>query len=124
MRDLKRNQQKIYYCLFLGSVPETDEDGNETGSNVSKYSNPVRLDTCVSATKGDSQANAFGISLDYDKTMSISDTSVPIDEFTRLFVDSMPILNEDGSTDSEPDYIVKKVAKSLNGILYAIKKEA
>ena len=56
--------------------------------------------------------------------------SPPIDEYSILWIDTMPELNADGSlaVDSEGkvktphDYIVKKVAKSLNSVSYAVSK--
>jgi hypothetical protein len=39
-----------------------------------------------------------------------------------MWVDTLPHLNEDGSTDTPHDYIVKKVARSLNGVSIAISK--
>lgn len=40
----------------------------------------------------------------YDKTISTVQ-KLPIDEYSKLFIDVVPVLNEDGSTDTEPDYI-------------------
>lgn len=122
MRSLERNQQTIYYVQYSDNTPTLDEDGNDTGETANSYSNPIKLDISVSGSKGKTQENAFGISLDYDKTMSTCDIKVPINEYSKLFIDVMPIIKEDGSTDSKPDYRVKKVAKSINNILYAIKK--
>ena len=54
----------------------------------------------------------------------------PIDEYSVLWVDTVPLLNEDGSLvkDEEGnvvtphDYIVKKIAKSMNSVSIAICK--
>ena len=45
-----------------------------------------------------------------------------IDEHSILWVDTLPHLNEDGSTDTPYDYIVRRVARSLNGVSIAIGK--
>ena len=54
----------------------------------------------------------------------------PIDEYTVLWVDTVPQVDEDGAlvTNEENevitphDYIVKKVARSLNSVSIAISK--
>lgn len=55
----------------------------------------------------------------YDKVLITDDMSCPIDENTVLFVDSKP-----GYRQGKPafDYTVKRVAKSLNTISYAVSK--
>lgn len=123
MRSLKRNQIKIYYALFKSKIPILDEDNNETGDYESGYSNPVPFKIRVSPNKGESENNAFGKSLDYDRIMYTADKSFPIDEFSILWIDSIPEIKEDGTTETPHDYSVKKVAKDLNEWLFAIKKE-
>ncbi len=59
-----------------------------------------------------------------------TDNPPPIDEYSVLWVDTTPELNEDGTlvvneegqVTTPYDYIVKKVAKSLNGVSIAISK--
>jgi len=48
------------------------------------------------------------------------DLTCPIDENSVLFVDKLPEYSEDGTPLY--DYVVKRVAKSLNAIAYAIQK--
>ena len=47
---------------------------------------------------------------------------LPIDEYSRLFIDVVPVLNEDGTTDTKPDYKVKKVAKGIYQKVWAIQR--
>lgn len=137
MRDLERNKQKIYYALYQNNQPvyETDENGDiiyidingeqvpvDTGATVSGYSNPAELMINVSASKGDSENTVFGKSLDYERVMSTHDLTLLIDEHSHLWVDVAPVINEDGKTSTEHDYEVKAVSKSINNVLYAIKK--
>ncbi len=124
MRSMERNKQNIYYALYQDQVPILDEDGNETGDYKTGYSNPLPFRIRVSPNKGESENNAFGKSLDYDRVMYTSDHSFPIDEFSILWVDTMPEIKEDGSTDTPHDYTVKRQAKDLNEWLFAIKKNA
>ena len=48
------------------------------------------------------------------------DLSCPIDENTVLFIDKEPEYDDNGNPLY--DYIVKRVAKSLNSISYAVSK--
>lgn len=122
MRSLKRNEQTFYYALYGEEVEEIDEEGNYTGETTIGYGNPVKADANISASRGEASNEQFGISLDYDKIVCSCDTTLHIDETTILWVDSMPILDESGATETKHDYVVKKVAKSLNSVQYAIKK--
>lgn len=137
MRDLKRNQKTIYYTLYQDSVPvyELDENGEiiyveingekipvETGETTSGYSEVKDFCFNVSASKGETENNVFGKSLDYDKVLLTHNTACEIDEYSRLWIDTKPLIGNDGKTDSEPEYEVKRVAKSLNHIMYAVKK--
>lgn len=122
MRSLKRNRQTFYYALYGTEVEEVDDEGNYTGEITIGYENPVKAAGNISASRGEASTEQFGISLDYDKIVCSCDMALPIDETTILWVDTTPILDEDGATKTKHDYIVKKVAKSLNSVQYAIKK--
>ena len=112
MRDLKRNQQTIWYSLLNVSAGE-DEWGNT--DDVKTYSEPFSMDISVSGNKGEASAQAFGAELNYDREMSTHDMNCPIDEYTHLWIDGR-------STDETHNYVVKAVSKTLNCIRYAIKK--
>ena len=112
MRDLKRNQQTIWYSLLSVSAEE-DEWGN-TG-DIKTYGEPIALNISVSGNKGEVSQQAFGADLKYDREMSTHDMNCPIDEYTHLWIDGR-------STDKTHNYIVKAVSKSLNCIRYAIEK--
>ena len=114
MRSLDRNKQKIYYSLYLSKTPILDEYGNQTGEYEISYDTPVALDINVSAARGTSDVEQFGINLNYTKSMVTNDLNCPIDETTRLWV---------GIEPTEPhNYAVVSVAKSINSITYAIKE--
>lgn len=135
MRGLKRNQKKLWYQLYQNNIPvyETDLEGNIfrdpvigepllTGETKIGYSDPVEFRANVSANRGESSSDPFGIDLSYDKTMVSCDMNLPIDELSVLFVDKKPVFDADGNLTNTADYKVVKVAKSLNSVLYAIKK--
>lgn len=118
MRNLARNQRLIYYKTLESKEEIIDDDGNATGDYSLTYSELKSLNISVSADKGTSEADAFGTSLEYDRTLSTADTSCEIDENSILWIEADP------TTSIEPaphDFIVKKRAPSLNQVLYAIK---
>lgn len=142
MRCLKRNQRPFYYCLYHGKTPLIDEYGNETGESIVTYEQPVMMYANISQATGQSNTEQFGSLENYDKVIVTDDVNCPIDENSVLFIDKEPeftegvtidyrasdtVLGEDTVnpvTISIPayDYIVRRVAKSLNSVSIAIKK--
>ena len=120
MRCLSRNKTAFYYCLYKGRTPVTDSEGNETGETRILYSDPVLCNANISPATGGTLSESFGTSLQYDKVIVLCDTACPIDEHTALFVDTPPAF--DGEGDPLFDYVVKKVARSLNSVTIAIAK--
>ncbi len=121
MFDLAENQRDFYYQTYIGEVEEVDEDGYLTGNSNPSYSNPIKASAMISENTSDAEYMPFGKDLVYDKMISTVQ-DLPIDEYSKLFVDVVPVINEDGSTDTEPDYEVKRVSKGLYQRVWAIKK--
>lgn len=122
MRCLTRNKRKFYYASYIGETEITDEYGNVTGEYRVSYSDPIKSFGNISAAQGEMQNRQFGESESYDKVIVLGDSDTPIDEYSILWVDTLPHLNEDGTTDTPHDYVVKKVARGLNGVSIAIGK--
>lgn len=130
MRCMNRNKVKFFYALYVEREPITDEYGNVTGEYDVKHGNPTEGYANISAAKGETQTRQFGESETYDKVIVMDNEAPPIDEYSVLWVDTEPQLNEDGSLAVDEkgnvitphDYIVKKVAKSLNNVSIAISK--
>lgn len=130
MRCMERNKVNFYYALFAKRVPVVDEYGNDTGEFDVQHGNPVKSSANISAAKGETQTRQFGENVSYDKVIAMDNEAPPIDEYSILWIDTTPELNADGSlaVDDEGnvktphDYIVKKVAKSLNSVSYAVSK--
>ena len=120
MRNQQRNLRPFYYCLYEDSEEQHDEYGNLLPEPVKSYAEPVLMYGNISAATGQAQAEQFGNLDSYDKVIVTADMTCPIDEHTVLFVDKAPEHNVSG--DLMYDYIVKRVAKSLNGISIAIRK--
>lgn len=132
---LKAQPENSVLSALSNNVPiyETDLDGNIvtdpitgepllTGETKVGYSAPVEFRANVSANRGESSSDPFGIDLLYDKTMVSCDMDLPIDELSVLFVDKKPEFDADGNLANTADYKIVKVGKSLNSALYAIKK--
>ena len=122
MRSMERNKQDIWYALYQSKIPILDEENNETGEYQTGYSNPVKFRIRVSPNKGDSSDEVFGKSLDYDCVMNTTDRNFPIDEYSILWINTVPNIKEDGSTDTPHDFTVVRVAKDINEWMFAIKK--
>lgn len=120
MRTLNRNKVPFWYALYVGSKMLTDENGNMTGEKKLLYSEPVEMFANVSPATGNSTAEQFGGLDNYDKVIVTDDVNCPIDEQTILFVDCKPERSADGSFLY--DYIVRRVAKSLNSVSIAISR--
>jgi hypothetical protein len=121
MRSLERNKRDIYYRLYSDKIPVLDEYGNETGTYISGYQNPVKVKIRVSPNRGTSTEETFGITADYDRVL-IGTEKLPLTETSVCYIDVVPVLKEDGSTDTAHDYKVTKVAEDINIYQYAIKK--
>ena len=130
MKCMSRNKVGFFYALYEGKTPITDDYGNVTGEYEVQHGNPTEFHANISAAKGETQTRQFGENATYDKVIVMDGDAPPIDEYTVLWVDSTPQLDEDGSLavnekgeiTTPHDYIVKKVAKSLNVVWLAISK--
>ena len=122
MRCMVRNKSKFYYSSYIGETEIIDEYGNATGEYQIEYANPVECDANISAAQGEMKIRQFGESESYDKVIVLDDITAPIDEHSILWVDTLPLLNEDGTTATPHDYTVRRVAKSLNSVAIAIRK--
>ena len=153
MKNMWRNEQKFWYCLYVNDrkpdKPDevnyiVDERGHETGERILQYSTEVQMRANISPATGNSNTEQFGGLEDYDKVIVTHDMSCPIDENTVLFLDKLPEWSEVKTYEVEEpasgalysddvlaektylvpnyDYIVKRVARSLNVISIAVRK--
>lgn len=121
MFDLAENQREFYYQTYVGEVEEVDDDGYLTGDSEPSYSSPIKAKAMISENTSDAVNSPFGKDLVYDKLISTVQ-DLPIDEYSKLFVDVVPVIKEDGSTDTEPDYEVIRVSKGIYQRVWAIRK--
>jgi hypothetical protein len=121
LKDLRINQVPFWYQTYLGEVDELDEEGHRTGDTVKHYSNPIKAYARVSPNVGQAESNPFGSLTDYDKSISTV-VRLEIDEYSKLFIDVEPVIGEDGTTDTEPDYYCVAQKHDLQQNVWAIKK--
>ena len=125
-----RNRVKFFYALYENRVPITDEYGNITGEYEVLHGNPIEFFANVSAAQGEATTRMFGDNESYDKVIVMDNESPSLDIYSVLWVDTVPLLDntgalaldESGKVITPYDYIVKKVAKSLNSVSIAISK--
>lgn len=137
MRSLKKNMQKLYYSLYLEQITiyEKDNDGNIIYDEIdgerypriiaerAGYNEPVFFDANVSAGKGTAQEDVFGKDIDFNRTISTTDLTLPIDTLSLVWIESEPKYLEDGTVDpNSADYkVAAKPARSLNQLMIALK---
>ena len=130
MKCMGRNKIKFFYALYEDKTSITDDYGNVTGEYDIQRGKPTEFYANISAAKGETQTRQFGENESYDKVIVMDSDAPPIDEYAVLWVDRIPQLdengdlavNEKGEVITPYDYIVKKVAKSLNVVSLAISK--
>lgn len=112
---MSSNQFPVFYKNYEGDQEIIDPWGNHTGIYAPIYSDLKSTMIAVSSSKGSSELYEFGTLLEYDRTMTTSDTKCEINESSILWVDG-------ADTDGAYNYIVKRRAPWKNGILFAIKE--
>lgn len=117
-----RNKRPMWYALYQGTEYLVDDQGRKTGVKVARYTNPVKFMANVSPADGSSEPTPFGTRISYDKTMVVFDTSFPLDENSKLWVGVVPVIKEDGTTDTPHNYVVSGKADGLLSIVYALKR--
>lgn len=130
MRCMRRNKTSFFYALYDGKEAMKDEYGNDSGEYTVKYTAPSELKANISAAVGETNTRQFGEDERYDKVIVMDIPDAPIDEHSVLWIDTVPQLtesgelarNEDGEVITPWDYEVKKVARSLNSVSYAVRK--
>ena len=130
MRCMNRNKLRFFYALYVGREPIMNAQGRPSGQHKVIHGNPIEKFANISAAKGETQTRQFGENESYDKVIVMDIDTPSIDEYSILWVDTVPQLNEDGSLAvndkgeviTPHDYVVKKVAKSLNNVSIAISK--
>ena len=142
MRALERNKRPFWYCLYDETIPIVDEYGNETSEQIVKYGTPTKMIANISPASGYAQTEQFGKLDNYDKVIVTDWMDCPIDEHSVLFIEKPVEFGEAVTVDYQEsetlygndtatpvtvqvplyNYIVRRVAKSLNSISIAVRK--
>lgn len=115
MKCLKRNKRPFWYALYGVETEMQDADGNYTGETSIGYSEPVKAKANISPATGQSNLEMFGNLTDYDRVIVTDDANIPIDENTVIWIE------KDHLTEPH-DYVVRRVARSLNSVAIAVRK--
>lgn len=112
MRGLVRNTKPVSYALYQGQTEILDINGNRTGEYRNTYSEPVTVRMNVAPANGVADWNPFGIDTPYTLVAMTFDLKSPISETSKVWVDK--------SIDEPANYVVTRVARSINNIVYAL----
>ena len=123
MRCLKRNKVSFYYANIIGSEEVTDDNGYKTGETRLIYDKPKELTANISVAQGEVVFQLFGGNESYDKIIVSDDVNIPINEYSVLWIDTVPLFDEiSKEVITQNDYIVKKIARSINSISIAVSR--
>lgn len=111
---MHRNLQTVYYALWTAKTAITDTNNDETGEYEDVYSDPVAMKCNVSPERSYALEEMFGPMTPYERVIITSDMTCPVDETSVFWID-VP-------TTSPYNYIVRRVAKSLNHISITVRK--
>ena len=113
MRCLNRNKRLLYYAKYVGSGESRDPDGFLTGEDALEYEDAKAWRVNIAPATGDVSLQAFGAFQDYTAVLCTTD-DCPVTEESRLWIGREP--------EAPHNYVVKRIAKSLNGTLIAVKE--
>lgn len=114
MRMLRLNRRKFRYQNIVGEpVPIRDDNGNLTGEYASAYGPVTAAYANISPATGVVNTSYFGADVQYDRVIA-AETDLGMNERTRLWIDDIDA--------DRHDYVVKRIAKSINGVLIAVSK--
>ena len=114
MRLLNRQKNKIHYKTLFTTQDAVNEDGLRTGEKETEYSDFKEAYVSISIAKSLDSFEPFGTSLNYDYTMYTDDMNCEIDENTKIWLYN--------SIENSHDLVVLRKAKSLNHIIYAVRR--
>ena len=114
MRDLRRNQQTIWYATYLGKAEKLTPQGIPTGQQEPQYAEPVSAKVSISASRGSAEVEMLGKDVEYDRTITTVQ-ALPIDEYSKVWIDKTP-------ADGDANYTVQRKAPNLNQHVWALKK--
>lgn len=116
MRNLKINQRLVHYAKYIESKPILDEYGNTTLEVENVYGEPITIMVNYSSNTGQLATETFGNLTDYSRVISLVGNKCPFSEGDVMWIEV--------ATTEKPNYMVKRIADSLNSYLIAIEEIA
>lgn len=118
----ERNKRTVWYALYEGTTEIVDPDGNKTGERLPVYGKVQAMRVNISGTSGLTNNNLsgkveyqpYGQQNMYVMTLNPLPSDCWIDEMSVFWVDTKPVLKEDGTTDTPYDHVIYRIAGSLN----------
>ena len=112
MRLLKRNQRVFWYAKYEGVKDVMNDKGEYTGQQQVVYSEPIKGMGHITASRGSSEITQFGTNVAYDQTILMDSTDMT--ENSIIWIDISP--------EQPYNYIVSRIAQSLNHVTIAIRR--
>lgn len=112
MRALERNRTAFAYAKYLRSEDLRDADGNRTGAAKQVFGAPVEAKANISAGRGEADFAVFGMMTQYDRTICWCGDGIDLAEGDAVWIGI--------ATNLPHNYIVVRVAQSLNSTLAAV----
>lgn len=123
MRLQQRNVKPVKWKTFLGKKAIMDAEGYETGEYELEYGELQEAKMSVSAysgsrsgltaSMGGDKVESFGISESYDRILLCEDLTIDINAESKVYITERT---------GEKEYIVKKIAESLNVLAIAVRR--
>lgn len=105
MRNMARNERRMWYALYVGKETPVDENGDKTGDQILKYGKPVEFWAVMSPGRGYNAGFAgtlrkavFGIDIDTERRIMTTDLTLPVTETSLIWL-TEPTTFEDGTAD-------------------------
>ena len=115
MRSLERNKQPFAYAYALDSVEVLDADGNRTGSRRPVWGKQLTAKANISPDRGAVGVEIFGAFADYDRVICYTPADgIDLQEMCAVWIDA--------DRSGKHDYVVRRIGRSINGILAAVQK--
>lgn len=113
MRSLDKNKRYIYYANFVSAEPVVDEYGNDTLEVTKTYTTPEEIKVNISAAAGEAEVELFGNFTDYSRTITFCN-DCPVVVGSIVWFHREP--------PEKHDYVVTKIADSINTYVVALKE--
>ena len=121
MRTMTRNRRVFYEAAFASTAMAQDKDGIYT-EETTTYGDVHQRYGVITPANGQADTQLFGINEIYDKVITLNKDENYLAVGSVLWVDTLPVYDAKGNVTNAYDYVVVKVAESLNFISVAIRK--